>query len=226
MQILKLLLSVAGIGSLLLLNGCMIDKVVGHGPQVKGSGTVKTETRKVAAFTKVGSAGSFDVDVKIGKTQSLTLSGEDNILPLIRTEVKNGELVIDTKDSYRSSKPVKVTIVVPSLSALSIAGSGDSTISGLNEKSLTLSIAGSGSIVASGKATSLSASIAGSGDIDASKLPSETATVDIAGSGDVQIQPIRSLKASIAGSGDIVYTPREGLSVTKSIVGSGSVRSR
>ena len=73
----------------------------------------------------------------------------------------------------------------------------------LNEESVEISIAGSGSVIATGEVGRLSLSIAGSGDADLGGLIVRDMEIAIAGSGDAIVSPLRSLEVSIAGSGDI-----------------------
>src|SRR5215208_2438155 len=66
---------------------------------VRGSGIAKTETREVNGFSAI----SFNVIGKVvvtqGKTQSLTVTADDNILPLLETQVNDGTLVIGVKSN-------------------------------------------------------------------------------------------------------------------------------
>ena len=64
---------------------------------VKGSGTLASEVRQVAEFTEVELAGSADVEVTVGGEQKVVVEADDNILPLVETNVVNGRLVIRIK---------------------------------------------------------------------------------------------------------------------------------
>jgi hypothetical protein len=54
---------------------------------VAGSGIRQKQKREVPAFTSINTSGSFDIEVVCQKFQSLEVEGDDNILPLVRTEV-------------------------------------------------------------------------------------------------------------------------------------------
>jgi len=189
---------------------------------VKGSGVAKTEARDVGAFTRIRLDGSADVKVTIGDKPSLTVSGDDNILPLIDTKVEDNQLVITSHQSISPKLPLKVEITTPSLGAFAINGSGDVKITGLNEKEFAASIRGSGDMTATGAADSLKVEIKGSGDAKLDGLTAKTAAVSVSGSGDVQVNASDSLTATVAGSGDVHYKgdPKE---LVKSVAGSGSV---
>ena len=67
--------------------------------RTKGSGAVKEETRAVAGFTRLVLALPATVALTQGATESLAISADDNLLPLLRTRVENGELAIDADKS-------------------------------------------------------------------------------------------------------------------------------
>jgi hypothetical protein len=207
------------IGAMFGVSGCGFG-----GPRVKGSGVARTETREVGGFTRVESAGSANVTIQIGGTQSVVIETDDNILPLIETSVKGDRLVIGSHGSYSTRIGVKVTITVPALDEARISGSGNITVSGVAAKEFEAHISGSGDIRISGSSDSLKASIAGSGGIDATKLPVTAADASVTGSGNIKVVATQSLHARIAGSGDVRYggNPPE---IHKQVTGSGSVRS-
>ncbi|HRK22980.1 MAG TPA: head GIN domain-containing protein [Fimbriimonadaceae bacterium] len=192
------------------------------GPQVKGSGNVKTEARSVSGFKRIESRGAANCVVTVGKAASLKITTDDNILPLVETKVENGVLIIGSKGNYSTKHGIKAEITVPSLEGFAVSGSGDSSITGIQGSTFNVAISGSGGISGSGQADEVKAAISGSGEMDLSKLRGRRGEVTISGSGDVQIHVTESLKATIAGSGDIRYTgsPKN---VQKQIAGSGDV---
>lgn len=192
------------------------------GPQVKGSGNLKTETRTVSGFKSIESRGAANCEVTVGKAASLKVTADDNILPLVETKVENGVLIIGSKGNYSTSHGIKVVITVPSLEGFAVSGSGTSEISGIQGPSFNVAITGSGGVSGSGQADDVKAAISGSGEMDLSKLRGRRGEVTVSGSGDVQIHVTGSLKATIAGSGDIRYSgnPKD---VQKQIAGSGDV---
>lgn len=212
--------------------------------KISQSGKQITSNRSTASYDKIAVSGSFNVELVAGKEGNITITGDENIISHIVTEVKNDQLYLyleGTKDYYYDSK---ITIKVPfeSISEVQCTGSGDvitkntitaenfiARLSGsgdinldLQAKNTTTSVAGSGDIVLSGTSSMLTASVAGSGDVDCSKLIAENASVDVAGSGDVKVNCTKKLSAEVAGSGNIRYKNKP-LTIEKSIAGSGDV---
>lgn len=190
----------------------------------RGSGVSATQSRVVPEFTRVRVDGSSFVEVSVGGSQSLSVTADDNLIDDLTTEVRNGELVISTRDGVNASFRIgpSVRIEVPSLGAFAIHGSGDGRIRGITGESFAVSIQGSGDLSASGRVTKLNVSIEGSGDADLMGLECQDASVAIEGSGDVGVHCSSSLTAAISGSGDIDYRgspPHTSISVS----GSGDV---
>lgn len=206
-----------------LLAGCLIETGASCSFMgISGSGTLKTESRSVPAFKRIGVNGSADVTAKIGAPATVEVTADDNLLQYVTTEVRDGTLVIAMKSgSYHFSKGLKVAVTMPELEKVSIAGSSDVDVSGLAGASFAADIAGSGNLHATGRVEKLDASIAGSGDLKLADLESRDAKVHIAGSGGARVHATEALEVKIAGSGDVVY--RGDPKLTRSIAGSGSV---
>lgn len=203
--------------SALLLCGCMSTF-----NRIKGSGVAKTEVRHVDAFKAIRLNGAADITVTLGEQPSLTVTADDNILPVIDTDVTNGTLVIGNHDSYETKIGVKIAIVTTTLDAFELNGSGDVKITGLSGDKFSARIRGSGDLSAEGAVKSLSASIAGSGDLKLADLKTSHADVSISGSGSAIVNSEQSLAAAVTGSGDIRYRGNPP-KVQSSVTGSGSV---
>ena len=115
-----------------------------------------------------------------------------------------------------------VAVSVPSLDALTVQGSGNISVTGINSPSLTVRLPGSGTIRAAGTTTRLDVAIGGSGTALLSRLVARDATASIDGSGSIVLTATHSLDASISGSGTILYTGNPA-QVSKSVTGSGAI---
>jgi hypothetical protein len=209
-----------------------------------GSGRSATETRAVGGFRGVSLEGSGRVLLAIGPTLEVSVSGDDNLLPLVMTEVSGSTLRLGfvPGSAVRTVAPLVFRITVPAIEDLAVRGSGDIEAQGtIRADRLALSIGGSGSIRAAADTGEISARIDGSGSIDmegrtgsqqvringsgdyrARGLESAAARVEVHGSGNANLFVRRELTVEIAGSGDVTY--RGGAAVTVRDSGSGSVR--
>lgn len=191
---------------------------------INGDGNEVQKEMDLEPFHSIGLSIPADVILKQGKTQSVKIDAEANIVDNIKTKVKNGSWEIKFKERVRNHDKITIYITIPELRAVSIAGSGDVMTKGAftGMENLALSIAGSGDIKIEGEANAVNVSVAGSGDV----LMSGTANkveVSIAGSGDVNLKDLVAggCEISIAGSGNCKVHTNGHLDV--SIVGSGDV---
>lgn len=201
----------------LLISGCQFFDA-----GVKGSGVITNQNRQVDEFSSVSFSGGGKIDIVIGETPSLEIECDDNLLELLVTEVVDGRLKIRPSENIQPTSGINVKIVTKNLEDISIAGSGDCRIDGLDEETFTIDIAGSGSVVCMGTASVQKVRIAGSGEIVNDQLTSRKVEVKIAGSGEVRVNAIEELSVSIAGSGTVEYigSPK----ISQSIAGSGEIK--
>ena len=202
-----------------LVSGCAI---VG----VPGSGTITTESREVSGFTAVALAGSGRLVVEQGEKETLSITADDNLLPLITSEVKDGKLRLGLKSntSIKPSKEIEFRVGVKSLDGVDLSGSGNIDLKDLKGQELKVGLSGSGNIRAGGEVEKLELRISGSGKSDTTGLKCKDATITISGSGNVIVATSEALDVKLSGSGSVEYVgePR----VTQKISGSGSVKRR
>jgi hypothetical protein len=211
---------------------------------VKGRGDVISENRSVGPFAAIDSRSDVDIYLSQGPAEPVRIEGQDNILNVIETYVRNNELVIRTKPGVilRRHDQVRVYITNPELKAVRISGSGyvegrtnwqvndfKVNISGSGKLDMTLldadyldsDISGSGNLYLTGSARSHDISISGSGDVHAFDLTSQDVNAHISGSGSCELQVSKKLDAKISGSGKIRYKGNP--TINSKITGSGRV---
>ena len=205
----------------LVLTGCD-DDLLGGG--VRGSGTVTTESRVVSGFDEIVLLGSGDVIVQVTGTESLTIEAEDNILPLLTSEVRDGRLELGADESFSATETITYTITAAAFEGLTINGSADVVASGIDSGSFDVTVNGSGDIEPSGTTGDLTVRINGSGDFRGAGLTAATGDIDISGSGSVVVNASDQLDVSIRGSGDVQYIGSPALN--QDISGSGNIAQR
>ena len=188
-----------------------------------GSGMPVTEVRDVAPFTSIELVGSNNVVVRVGEEQTVVVKADDNLIDRVTTEVQSGELIIgSTPGSFSTKSPMSVEVTVPTLDAVTLAGSGNMAVDGIDAESLRADLPGSGTLSGSGTATHLNVTVGGSGAVQFARLVADVVHAAVSGSGSIFITATKSLDAAVSGSGVIVYAgnPHD---VTRSITGSGAI---
>jgi hypothetical protein len=184
-----------------------------------------SEPRNVPAFHAVELAGTMEVDVTVGKGQSVQVSGEADLLAKVTTVVKDGVLVVDTPRDLRRRHHLKVTVTVPELSAVSISGTGDMKISGVASERFAIALSGTGQLTVKGSTGSLRVDVGGTGEIAAKELIAKSANVDVSGTGSATLYVTESVQADVTGTGSIDVHGKPA-KVKKSVSGVGSIRIR
>ncbi len=216
------------------------------GPTERGSGHVVSETRDVGNFHAIDVNYPAQVLVKQGTKESLKIEAEDNLLPDLKTQVKNGGVLDISYDRQSAkhvnpTKPVKITIVVKDLNKVEFSSAGDLTIEKLDTESLDLSLSGAGNVElsdiqttdlhvslsgagnmsTSGTAENLVMNISGFGDFKGGDLHVKTAVVNISGAGSATVWVDDDLTAQISGAGSVNYYGSP--SITRQVSGVGNV---
>lgn len=165
------------------LSGCSY-----WGPCINGSGPVLDEDRETGTFTAVTNTGSFDVYVNQADTFSVRVRAQENLIPIIETNVVGSRLIIETRRNtcYRSSLPVEVHVTMPETEALVLNGSGRVFAGTVSSTEVEIFNSGSGSMeIHSTLSEWLILDNSGSGHIEVNASHAEMVDLIQSGSGTV-----------------------------------------
>ncbi len=192
------------------------------GKGVQGSGVRKTEKRDLPAFKSIETNGAFAIRVTCQQAASFEIEGDDNLLPLVKTEVRNGVLRIYNDSSYTATQAITVRMTLPDLEAISSNGAADIQVANVKNDQLTISWQGAGRIEAAGETKFVQISSTGAGKIDTGKLTAERAKVSVTGAAQVDVYASQQLDVTVSGVGQVTYGGNPPV-VNKSLTGLGSV---
>jgi hypothetical protein len=201
------------------------------------------QTRTVGEFTGIKAGDSFEIILTQSETNSVKVDAPENIQAQVKTEVKDGILVISTDGNIKTDKDVIISIGVKSISKIDISGAADIKSdnqlicdklslesSGAGDVNLDVKaseikadVSGAGDVTLKGNTQALEVSVSGAGELKASNLEADKAKVKVSGAGSAKINVKQSLDADVSGAGDIIYkgNPTER---NVNISGAGSVR--
>lgn len=188
---------------------------------VQGSGIAATQARAVGEFSGLDLAGSNTVTVTVGAPRSVVVHADSNLIGDVTTHVVGGNLVIGTTGSFTTRSPMNVEVTVPSLTAVTLSGSGQLSVTGIKGQRLDASLSGSGMLTAVGTARQLFITLGGSGEAQLFQLTADDAHAIVSGSGLILVTATRTLDAAVPGSGAIIYNGNP--QVTTTVTGSGAV---
>jgi hypothetical protein len=196
------ILTLLSIGLVTGLVGCNLIIV---NPNLKGSGIVKTEKRSIASFDSIDANYVGSIQVRSQGQDSLEISGDDNIIPLITTEVKNGTLYIRPTKGYNPQQKLQIIISTPDLKKFVFDGVGKANLSNVKNDRLEIVVNGVGDFSASGETKEADITLSGVGSLDAKNLHTVNAKVNSTGVGNVDIYVTGQLDAQASGVGKINY---------------------
>lgn len=194
--------------------------------RIIGNGVVKEESRSLTGYNSIKLKGNFDVILTDEKQGTVHIVAEENIIPLIESQVVDGrELELNMKPKLRISyKKAKVYVPARDVHRLTLIGSGnienqgdmivdhfmiilkgsgDIDLKNIESNKCQVLLHGSGDIDLKGKTDNLSVKLKGSGDVSAFGFTAKEVSVELMGSGDVEVYGRDKFVGKITGSGDI-----------------------
>jgi hypothetical protein len=221
----------AGIGllSIFLLTACGLN-ITSFGPKsmtrLTGSGKVVTESRSVSGFDGlvVNCAGKVFID-RTG-TESLAITTDDNMLPYIVTEVRDGKLTIAFKSNVVPNNLTDLTfrLTVKDLQAIEVNGAVALEGKGIQASHLAVDISGAGAVKLAGQVDQLAVTLSGAGALHSENMECKRATVTNNGVGAAVVRVSDELNATMNGMGFVEYIGNP--KVTQDIRGLGVVSKR
>ncbi len=206
---------------------------------------IVTEDRKVTKFDSINLKGMGNVTVKIGKTPSCKVKADENVLPKIRTDVRNDTLIVSIKKflpMWFTIKPtIEIEVTTESLKDINVSGIGevksDDIIkadvltlenSGMGNirlivesKDIESKIFGMGNILLKGKTDNHKIVLTGAGKLNASEMDSKNVDVKSKGSGECFVNVKDKMTVNLSGLGKVIYKGKP--EVASKITGMGNL---
>jgi hypothetical protein len=236
------LLCILTLASLLAASCSALNLV--QGKRVKPSDNIITERRAASGFTGVDMGTFGRVLLSQGDTESVTVSGSDNLVALVETNVRNGILYIEAKEEFYVTSAdeehgLTFTIVAKEIDSVTISGIGELTMESLNTPRLTVTVSGGGdarisqlttddltidlsglgNVILAGQAEQAGINLSGMGDVNSPDLKIGTASVNLSGVGSATLWVMDRLSGEISGVGGVSYHGSPATDVKTSGVG-------
>jgi hypothetical protein len=173
--------------------------------KVRGSGDLAKEARKVAGFTGIDVSNVFQVEYMPQNDFSVEVEADENLLPLIRTDVKGDTLHISLKKSVSTDNPLRVRIGAPALASIDISGAASVIAADVKNDSLSIDASGASKVSVKGEVSRLTIDVSGAAKIDAEDLRTQKAKVEASGASIVGVNVTGDLDAETSGASKVVY---------------------
>ncbi len=238
------------LSALAIATGCNGNFLASLASAIQGSGVAKEESRPVEAFHAVEAGSMLEVSIEVKKDAkpSLTIKGDDNIVPLVESVIKDGKLILRIKDNSNIRPKVALTAEVVTGELDGIEASGASTVkvkggskvenftagaSGaarvtveeLETQKASASASGASHVVLSGTAKSLELEASGASEVKAGSLKVEDAQVSISGASSAAVHASSSISGDVSGASRLDHSGHPAKN-TVSISGASSVNDK
>ena len=155
------------------------------GQTIVGSGNVATKTVSVGSFHGVKARGVARVVMTPGTEETVTITADDNLLPILWSQVRDGHLEIGTPDtgdfSIETQNEMLFEVTYRQIDALDLSGVLTVDVAGIETDRLDVVLSGVSTLTAKGSAVSQVVSINGVSSYLAAEL--ESRFVEITGNG-------------------------------------------
>lgn len=178
------------------------------GPALVGSGVSAKEERTVEPFSKMEMGGALNVQVTVGEATSVQITGDDNIVPIVTSEVRSGTLHLhmDHQGTVRPKQTLLVTVTTPELSKIQVSGACDVDIVDVVDNQVEVSLSGASRMDISGTCERFNADVSGASKLDALALSAGSVQVNASGASHAQVHSIEAITGAASGASSIRYS--------------------
>jgi hypothetical protein len=195
-----------------------------HNPSgtVIGSGDVVTESRPVGAVTSVSVSAAGQLTIEQSGVESLQITAEDNVLPFVVSDVRNGRLILglDPGTSVTVTHPILFHLTVRDLTEIEASGASRVEARDVDTGDLTIQLSGASSLTATGFADRQQLDVSGASLCEAGDLRSRVVNARVSGASYGLVWASDSLVANVSGASVLEYF---GDPIVETTVSGGSV---
>lgn len=208
---------------------------------MNGNGVEATENRDLDEFSAIDLGGSYKLVLTRDSLQSLRISADENLMPHIKTEVRNNRLRVYSEDNICDE--VVIVISMKELKELEASGAVEVEmtnrfvtdefnleVSGAVEADLNVEaqkirteLSGAGEIEYEGKAGDHRVSISGAGELRAENLVVNRYDLDLSGAAECSVHVLEELNVEGSGASSVVYRGNPS-KINQDLSGAGSIR--
>ena len=173
---------------------------------VSGSGNIVKQTRDISDFKALDVGGVFKVEVTAQKEFKVEVESDDNLLPLIRTEVRDGTLYVEADKHLKSSSPIIVRVSAPDIENFGASGASNISVTNIKNDHVGVDSSGASKISIQGDTRDLAVDVSGASRIDAASLNTAIAKVGASGASNVAVTVSDELTVDASGASKITYS--------------------
>ncbi|HMS33954.1 MAG TPA: head GIN domain-containing protein [Ignavibacteria bacterium] len=206
----------------------MTSSEISLAQDLKGNGIVEKETRSLSSFNEIEINSVLNVFLKQSDNESVTVESDKNLIPYIKTYVKDGRLIIDVKDKFKLKSSTKLNVYVSlknltnlinnsvgnvksenrlNLSSLNIMNNSVGNLElDLSCNSLNAELNSVGDVTFRGNANNANIQNNGVGNLKAGDMTAEVLLIENNSVGNSTVSASRELYIESNGVGNVLYS--------------------
>lgn len=189
---------------------------------IHGNGIIKDEQRDISDFDAIDVGGFYDIEIRCGKKPNLIITGDDNLISLIKTEVRGNTLHIWNKKNISTRRKIRIEITTENLTSINSSGASKIFATNINSNNFTVDASGACNLRILGNTEELTINSSGASNINAEKMKAKIVRVDLSGASHATVYSSDELRAEISGIGVVNYSGNPKI-IKKRISGLGSI---
>lgn len=192
------------------------------GSSKKGSGIEGTMEKDISPFNKVKVSGAIRVNIVCGQTESVTVTGDDNLLEYVEIKVLNEVLSIQTTRQVRPKAGLEVRVSAKALELLKISGAVKADVSFIDNDRFALKAIGASEVSLSGNCAEAVMKLAGAGKLNAEDFACNVINLTLSGAAKSTVYASEEISVTISGAGKVIcYGNPE--TVNRNVSGAGKI---
>ena len=183
------------------------NSITGPGPAVVGSGVTVTETRAVSGISSVSISGVGLLIIEQTGSESLTVTAEENLLPLLTSDLVGDLLIlgIQANTQINTTQGVVYRLTVSDLDRITLSGATRVEALDLDTSYLEVTLSGASAATLAGTAQRQLLNVSGASQYDAAALSCRVATVAISGASSGVVRVSDRLEGQVSGVAVLEY---------------------
>lgn len=202
--------ALAGIAAILLLPmlaGCGATPVVpGASGTIVGTGDVITEFRDLAPFTRVSVGAGLKVIIGEAAEQEVKVGAQQNLLPAIRTEVVDGQLIVTVPSpGVTATQPMTLTLRMTQVESVALSAGSVGYLEHTGA-ALNLDVSGGAEITVIGDTPDLTLTASTGSHAKLGELVAQRADINLNDGASADLNVVMALTGSADGGATVTLT--------------------
>jgi hypothetical protein len=192
-----------------MLGGCgATPEVPGASGTIVGTGDVITEFRDLAPFTRVSVGAGMKVIIGEAGEQEVKVGAQQNLLPAIRTEVVDGQLIVTIPSpGVTSTQPMSLTLRMTKVESVALSAGSVGYLEHTGAD-LNLDVSGGAEITVIGDTPNLTLTASTGSHAKLGELVAQRAEIVINDGSSADLNVVASLTGTADGGATVVLTQK------------------